>query len=305
MKQVQHYTVSSLVSAGLAAAGGADKLVATVILGVNNNGIAIRADVTNLVNKRDAHRAGVLKLRERQAEHTALVKSGYAFIMLAAALFKGKLGAKHGPGWIEAGWERSRKSPRKASQMVPHLQSLHIFMTAKPEFEVPQFNMTAAEADVQFNKVSDAVVALNEQKTLVATLLAAREEAEKKMKTRLSGLFRELRVLLTPVDARWKTFGFNPPGAPETPEVPTNVLAVLIGANAVSVKWTAAARAENYRVSYRVIGVNAEFLSAGLPADVDFTLESLPANSQVEIGVSAMNSGGESAMSEIAKVTTA
>lgn len=94
-------------------------------------------------------------------------------------------------------------------------------------------------------------------------------------------------------------------GAKAIPAVPQNVIATLIGATSVSLKWDASARAAYYRVWKKVVGVDEEYLPVGSPGDRDFTLEGLPANAQVELLVSAVNNGGESQKSTLAVVQTA
>lgn len=71
----------------------------------------------------------------------------------------------------------------------------------------------------------------------------------------------------------------------------------LIRPTAAAVKWDASARAQYYRVWSKVHGTEGENIAAGLPADLDFTIENLPANSLIDIIVTAVNSGGESATS--------
>ncbi len=62
----------------------------------------------------------------------------------------------------------------------------------------------------------------------------------------------------------------------------------------MALKWDAAARADYYRVFKKVLGVDEDFVAVGSPADLDFTIENLPANATVEIQISAVNTGGES-----------
>jgi len=47
-----------------------------------------------------------------------------------------------------------------------------------------------------------------------------------------------------------------------------------------------------------VVGVDTEYLTVGSRSELDFVIEGLPAGAQVEIVVSAINNGGESAKSE-------
>ena len=109
---------------------------------------------------------------------------------------------------------------------------------------------------------------------------------------------------ISPMDPRWLAFGFNLPGAQETPDVPANISAVLVGPTAVAVKWEASARASYYRVWMKVHGTEGDYTAVGSPADLDFTIENLPANTALDIVVTAVNDGGESAVSEPVIVNT-
>jgi hypothetical protein len=106
------------------------------------------------------------------------------------------------------------------------------------------------------------------------------------------------------LDLRWLTFGLKMPGADSIPEVPANILAVLTGPTALSIKWDAAARADYYRVWKKVVGVDEELVPVASPADLDLTMEALPNNATIEIAVSALNNGGESLRSAVVTVQT-
>lgn len=94
------------------------------------------------------------------------------------------------------------------------------------------------------------------------------------------------------------------PGADEIPDVPGNISAVLVGPNAVSLKWPASARGAYYRLWKRVVGMDKERVAVGSPGDLDFTLEALPNNATIELAVSAVNNGGESGQSTVVTVQT-
>lgn len=304
MKAKPRTTIPAILTAAADALGGAEKFAG--VIGLSAATVeAIRAGVEIVMKGRDDCDNAKIELAERRHIVRTLVGSTRNFLMTARDTYKGRLGKKPGLPWLEVGFPvDSLAVPFIPEQIQPRLQKIDKFMKDNPTFETPILNITAAEAEMWYSKLSDARVAVNEQESIVATLITARNEAKKKLNGRLSVLSHELRQLLSLVDPRWKAFGFNPPGAPSTPEVPTNVIATLIGTNAISVKWTAAERAERYRVSARVVGVDTEFVSKGTPADLDFTIEGLPAHSQVEIVVSAINLGGESANSDVVKVTT-
>ncbi len=120
----------------------------------------------------------------------------------------------------------------------------------------------------------------------------------------LRGLVKELSLTLTLDDGRWTAFGFNAPAAKERPETPTNVTAVSVAENAMAVQWDKAPRAEYYRVRIKVVGVDEEPKVVGTPSDTDFMFEELPADAVVEVTISAVNKGGESALSEVVMVRT-
>jgi hypothetical protein len=54
----------------------------------------------------------------------------------------------------------------------------------------------------------------------------------------------------------------------------------------------------------KIHGSVGDYESLGSPADLDFTLENLPAASILDLAVSALNSGGESARSPAITLTT-
>jgi hypothetical protein len=95
----------------------------------------------------------------------------------------------------------------------------------------------------------------------------------------------------------------NWPGADEVPEVPKNISATLIGPNAAEVSWTVSPRTEYHHVWKKVADVDDDFILIGSPSDPDFMLEELSTQAQILIAVSALNSGGESRLSEPVTIT--
>jgi hypothetical protein len=165
-------------------------------------------------------------------------------------------------------------------------------------------NLTAARFDDAHEDLFEAIGAVNQQKTVCRDLQTVRNDKAKALRKRLRGLIEELNQNLSPIDARWNAFGFNLPGVIETPEQPTGLMAALIGPGVVALKWNAAARAGYYHVYKKVVGVDAEYVLVGSPADIDFTLEGLPTGAQVEIVVAAINDAGDGPKSAKVTVTT-
>ena len=185
------------------------------------------------------------------------------------------------------------------------VRSLKAYFTANPTAEVDQLDLTADRANSVVEAIEAAQVAVNVQVTAVKTLLELRKDKEAAMASRLSGLVEELGRKIEPLDPRWMAFGLKMPGSKQIADVPQNIIAALIGPGVVAVKWDASARAEHYRVWKKVVGVDENPVAVGSPSDLDFTIEGLPANSTIEITVSAVNNGGESGKSIVVTVHTA
>ena len=127
--------------------------------------------------------------------------------------------------------------------------------------------------------------------------LLARNEKAQQLRKRLRDLKAELKMLIDPLDVRWKTFGFNPPGAEATPDAPEAIEVVIVNETTAMIAIPPTPRADYYRVYQRIIGVDEEPVPIGSPMDPNFTVEELPRNAGVEFSVSAVNNGGESARS--------
>ncbi|MDB6026644.1 MAG: hypothetical protein JWM68_2867, partial [Verrucomicrobiales bacterium] len=136
-------------------------------------------------------------------------------------------------------------------------------------------------------------------------LLRVRTENMKELRRYLRVVIDELHLVLPPMDPRWELFGLNRPGSKETPDVPEDVAVAVIDNKRGNVTWPRSARAEYYRVWLRIEGVDAEPRVIGSPSDLDFMLEELPATGEMDVFVSAINSGGESALSAPVRIVLA
>jgi hypothetical protein len=226
-----------------------------------------------------------------------------AFAILARDVLKPIFGGQYSEIWDATGYVGSLETPTNVNELCILLEALVAFFTANPAYEVAG-RVTAAKAQELLTTLSNARQALSDQETKVDNLLALRNQKLDVVRKAIGGLFHELNDILDPIDPRWKQFGFNPPGAEETPEVPENLIATLIGPTVSAVKWNASARAGHYRVWMKIHGADGDYVAVGSPEDLDFTIENLPANSTIDIVVSAVNAGGESAFSNVVTVTT-
>jgi hypothetical protein len=301
MKQKVLNTIPSLIVAAQKASGGANEYAATLGL-VRTTKALIDAEIAALVLARDNHNAAKAELTTRRDVQNVFVDSAIAWLTIGRDVLKITKGPVYSVKWDGTGWRDSLKIPRSPDRILALLLSLKSFFAANAALEIPQLNVTAANAELMAVDLLAHRNAVNAQVTVVKTLLAVRDEKEAALRSRLAGGIKELSMVLTPLDPRWLAFGFNLPGAKEVPPAPENVVAVLIGLTAMSLKWDAAARAEYYRVWKMVEGVDTEFVAVGNPADLDFTLEGLQAGQRVKIAISAVNNGGESVKSTILEV---
>ena len=304
MKQTKLRTVNGLIDAGGKASGGANQhgTALQLVFGSKAN---IDADVAALILARDNHESGKTELRTRRATLKSVNASGKSFATSARNLLERTLGNRYTTAWDAAGFRGSLRIPVTPGAVKEVVRSLKAYFAANPTAEVELLDLTADRANTLVEAIEAAQVAVNVQMTAVKTLLELREDKEAAMAFRLSGLVEELGRKIEPVDPRWMAFGLKMPGAKQIAGVPQNIIAALIGPGVVAVKWDASARAEHYRVRKKVVGVDENPVAVGSPSDLDFTIEGLPANSTIEITVSAVNNGGESGKSIVVTVHTA
>ncbi|MDB6029486.1 MAG: hypothetical protein JWM68_5709 [Verrucomicrobiales bacterium] len=262
--------------------------------------LALRAAA---VTARDNYENGKLVLKGQRDAMNVARQQARELMFVIREILKPILGAEYSELWNALGLFGSLEIPQNIDELILLLESVVAYLTANPSVGAAR-NLTAADAQAALDALKDARKAVIDQEDAMTNLLTIRDQKFAAVRKGLRGILHELEDILDPLDPRWKAFGFNMPGADEMPEVVTNVTAILIGPNAAAMKWGASARAGYYRVWRRVIGLDAEPVAVGSPADLDFTLENLPAASTIEIYISAVNNGGESALSEKITIVT-
>jgi hypothetical protein len=271
---------------------------------LQNTAPKIRAEIAGLrtaFNSVDVLRAELVPLRTNVRQ---LVDESRDLLTVARDNFKSALGSEYNELWDATGLIGSLMIPRAAEEVQPLLLSFHDFLVANPGQEVPSKSVTAENFNEHFTALDGGRTAIREKEFLLDNARRDRDTKARALRKRMRDLIEELNMLIDPLDPRWKAFGFNLPGAEETPEVPRNIHATLIGPTAVALKWDAPPRAEYSRVWKRVVGVDKDLVAVGSPADLDFTIEDLPANATIELAVSAVNNGGESSPSQVVLVKT-
>ena len=246
-----------------------------------------------------------LTLRDKKGVFETARDAVRAFATIARDILKPILGPEYHDGWDATGFAGgSLAISMKYEDLLPLMEAMVAYFTAHPTLEVASRGVTAAQAQTLLDDMKSAFNAVTAQETSMDILLNDRNAKFDTLRGKLVQLVDELSYLIDPLDPRWKAFGFNMPGAPETPDVPEGLSVVLVGPTAAACKWGASSRAEYYRVWMKIHGTEGDPIAMGSPADLDFTLESLPSNTEVDISVSAVNGGGESALSEPITVTT-
>ncbi|MBA4149692.1 MAG: fibronectin type III domain-containing protein [Verrucomicrobia bacterium] len=303
MKQTIDKNEANLLASGTAVANGVDKLGAALDLDPNTAN-AIRTAGAEFSDARMALQHSRAAVRARKRAVRSSVTTGKQLATLAREILKPHLGSRYSQWWDIAGFVGALAIPRKMSNLSLLLKSLATYLTDHPEREVAALNVTAAQAELVAGELQAAIGALNLAKTELETRRKARKTSRKKLRLRLRLFIADLNTRIDPLDNRWLSFGLNRPGAKDKPEAPEKVEVVMIAENTLAVKWEDAPRAESYRVRQRIVGVDEEFVLIGSPVDPNFTIEQAPRNATLELAISAVNSGGESAWSEVVMVRT-
>lgn len=226
---------------------------------------------------------------------TVADSNGKAFIGTARSVLEPFLGTQPSTAWEPVGYPAdSLALPATQAERQALLDDMKDYFTANAARENAPLVITAARAGILFTALSDARSAANQGNTTAVEKKVLRDAAVTALRKRMRGLIGELEGLLPEDDARWYAFGLNPPGAPETPEIPEGLVLVAGGAGQLEADWSDAPRAGHYRVWKQVVGVDAAFVAVGSPTDSDFTLTGLPSGATVKVQVTAVNDAGES-----------
>ncbi len=265
---------------------------------------AITADRNALIAQRTAYEAAKTALALERAARDAATVSTRGFVVLTRDMLKPHFGSQHNASWTAAGFVNSLVVPATPDKVILLVESLSEFLTGRPDLENAALNITAAQADTVTANLLAAQNSVKNKEVVAKNALALRNTKYLALRKRLRDLIKDLGQVIDPLDNRWLDFGLNRPGQLVTPAVPGKV-SVAVNGNSATVKWQASARAQYYRVWKKVIGVDEDYSPVGSPTDLDFAMEDLPAGTQIEIVVSAVNSGGESQKSQKVTITVA
>jgi hypothetical protein len=173
------------------------------------------------------------------------------------------------------------------------LESLQKYLEANPDKQVESLNLTASQAGAVLVDLRNARAAVAAGDSAVTAAGKERRQKDQELRWKFTGLLGELKQLLDDDDPTWYAFGLNRPSDPETPAVPEEVSVTAGLPGTIFVTWTAARRAERYRIYKKEEG-DAGFQPAATTVDPEVLITDLKGGSPVEIQVSAINIAGES-----------
>jgi hypothetical protein len=263
----------------------------------------LNTDLVNAIMARGNHEQAKLVKATRRNALVDEINRTQKFVRATRDLFKMLWGNDYSQLFTALGFQGDLSVSDSIEDLVGMLIAIKTHLTNNPTQELGTL-VTAAHAQSLLDALNVAQGALASQEGEIETLMAVRDGKFEILRKRLSDVYQELRMQLDPLDGRWLKLGLNMPGADETPDKVEGVQVTLIGATAAAVKWDAAVRAAYYRVWYRLHGATGDYIAAGSPADLDFTIENLPAASAIDIVVTAVNTGGESPLSEVMTIAT-
>ena len=243
-------------------------------------------------------------LKTKIAAQRSIFKTCRTFSTLIRELLKPTLGFGYSEAWNIVGFTGKLRIPSTISGMLSLLTGIERYLTENPQFANTEANLNAVRAEALYDQLLAAKAAVDEARSNRRTTKTVRTLKEVVVQKRLRGLRDTLVLELPSTDGRFLEFGFNIPDSVSTPDVPLNLIAVLIGPLSAALKWDKAARAERYRIYKKVVGVDSEMVLAGTRDDLDFVLEGLPAGKTIQIAVAAVNSAGESQLSQVVSIVT-
>ena len=270
---------------------------------VRHTGTSVNQKLTNVITAINGYtQAKAAQRTSKTALRTACV-TARQFAMSVRDSLKPMLGNVHSVAWAEVGFNDALAVSFDPATLNMLMLAIKDYLTRNPTAENAQSNFTAARAEILSNELTAGIDAVAVANYNVASTLRSRSSAMLTLKRAIRGVISELSEAIDPLSDYWLRFGFNKPGAKETPEIPEKVVAVVSG-NAAALEWPDAPRARHYRVWRKIVGVDQEMVAIGSPTDSDFTAEDLPGNATIEFAISAVNDGGESRLSEPVTVIT-
>ncbi len=268
-----------------------------------NTSTAINDDRAALLVAQGVYQAGCGGSPALRTALDAADTEGYTFCGQARNVLEFYLGTSHSAAWRPTGFITSLALPRDEAGLVTLLTALEFYFTANPAQENAELQITAAHAKTLLGNLTVARKNVDAHVASCTLDRQTRDSKVKEMEKRIRGLIKELAQRLTPLDARWRDFGLNMPGAASVPAAPENVVAAPTLPGQLQVTCDASPAATSYRFYYQRPILDPEPIHAGNAADPLFILGGLTPGQAYLVYTSATNAGGESALSRPANAT--
>ena len=244
--------------------------------------------------------AQLLAIKTTGVAALAALKNGRTFCQTGYGLLKPVIGHRWNGDWNTAGFTAGNLAVPRVP--LSTIEQFRAYLVANPARENVSAGFTAVAAQAQIAAIQAAIQARDTAKGARWSVKAARDAAFKHLRKRLSDLRGELSQLLSPIDDRWYAFGFRRPADGSMPSLVPDLVLTPGGAGIVLAQWGLASLAENYRVSWRVVGNPAEPTELGLFTERQCALTGLPSGQNIVVLVTARNDSGETEPTEAAIV---
>lgn len=274
-----------------------------VSVGVKQNTAAsMRAAITLLRAKELEYNTCKDATGAAEAAVAAADEAAKGFIGNASKALKIMLGNKWSLAWEPTGFPDGKtRVPLSQDKRLTLLASLSAYYTAQPDKEAASLGITAAQATLHFDALSNARDTAAQKLTMQKTCKTVRDNALDALRVKIRGTIAELSQLLGADDPRWDAFGLNRPSDPDIPLPASVVTLTAMGTGNVLVTWNRGKRATRYRIFGRYTG-EAEFYQMALVHDLSHTLTGLTTGETLEIKIIAANETAEAAPTETVSV---
>ncbi len=293
-----------LIQLSLRARAGAEAHGAAIKL-KHNTSVEISADQFDLTGnpatplepgKQAVYNAKKEVLKAAHAAASEARATGREFCRQSVGLLKAVLGTSYNSNWEAAGF--LTPSLELPDHPVPLLLQVRQYFERFPERENAPLNLTAVQAQARIAAIQAAELGVATAKSERVAAKTARDESQKALYRRLINLRGELEQLLEDDDGRWYEFGFHRPIDGHMPAPVSGIVLTALAPGIIGVAWENAARAQNYRVQWRIGGESQPASEAGLFNDRQCTIAGLITGATVAILVSSRNASGETVPTE-------
>jgi hypothetical protein len=226
-----------------------------------------------------------------------------AWLKVVRGILIGDFGDRWNTMWAQAGFvQPSTAIPRRLQDRIALVQSLAVFFTESPSYEVPDKDVTAAKATALYDAVQAAQSPLQTANVALKTAAGVLRTAQAALVSNMRFLIKILSGTLSRTDPRWQGFGLNIPGDNTTPDAPTGLRATVMGSD-ILLECDPTALATRYRFRRKIIGVDDDYQLVASSVTPMAMLQDVIGGFTMEIIVQAVNGGSQSRASDPIVVT--